>query len=150
MKAMSARLALAVGAPSSRAASARHATATTRRIGHTLWAWHPRHFVKFTFLKVDPAWRRRDPAERARDKEELAAACRDFAEDHFLRVYSTVRTRGDGDLMIRCRPPALEPIHELHVVLNQSGLMRWADISHSFLAMTKESVYSDEPQPLRP
>jgi chlorite dismutase len=28
--------------------------------------------------------------------------------------------------------------------------MRYADISHSFLAMTKESVYSDEPQPLRP
>jgi chlorite dismutase len=28
--------------------------------------------------------------------------------------------------------------------------MRWAEISHSFLALTKESVYSDEPQPLRP
>ena len=109
-----------------------------------------RHFVKFTFLKVDPAWRRRDPAERARDKEEFAAACRDFAEDHFLRAYSTVGTRGDTDLLIRCAAPTLEPIHELHVVLNQSGLMRWADISHSFLALTKESVYSDEPSPLAP
>jgi len=109
-----------------------------------------RHFVKFTFLKVDPAWRRRDPAERARDKEEFAAACRDFGEAHFLRAYSTVGTRGDTDLLIRCASPALEPIHELHVVLNQSGLMRWAEISHSFLALTKESAYSDEPQPLRP
>ena len=36
------------------------------------------------------------------------------------------------------------------MVLNQSGLMRWAEISHSFLAMTKESVYSDEEQPLKP
>src|SRR5918911_3878618 len=109
-----------------------------------------RHFVKFTFLKVDPPWRRREAADRARDKEEFAAACRDFAEDHFLRAYSTVGTRGDCDLMIRCSAPTLEPIHELHVVLNQSGLMRYADISHSFLAMTKESVYSDEPQPLAP
>jgi chlorite dismutase len=109
-----------------------------------------RHFVKFTFLKVDPAWRRRDPDERARDKEEFAAACRDFAEDHFLRVYSTVGTRGDTDLLVRVASPSLEPIHELHVVLNQSGLMRWADISHSYLAMTKESKYSDEEQPLRP
>jgi chlorite dismutase len=109
-----------------------------------------RHFVKFTFLKVDPSWRRREPADRARDKEEFAAACRDFAEDHFLRAYSTVGTRGDCDLMIRSSAPSLEPIHELHVVLNQSGLMRWADISHSFLALTKESVYSDEPMPLRP
>jgi chlorite dismutase len=28
--------------------------------------------------------------------------------------------------------------------------MRYADVSHSYLAMTKESVYSDEPQPLAP
>jgi chlorite dismutase len=109
-----------------------------------------RHFVKFTFLKLDPSWRRRDPSERARDKAEFAAACNDFAEDHFLRAYSLVGTRGDTDLMIRCSAPSLEPIHELHVVINQSGLMRYADVSHSYLAMTKESVYSDEAQPLQP
>jgi chlorite dismutase len=109
-----------------------------------------RHFVKFTFLKLDPSWRRRDPAERARDKAEFAAACNDFAEDHFLRAYSLVGTRGDADLMIRCTAPSLDPIHELHVVLNQSGLMSYAEVSHSYLAMTKESVYSDEPQPLQP
>jgi chlorite dismutase len=109
-----------------------------------------RHFVKFTFLKLDPSWRRRDPADRSRDKSEFAAACNNFAEDHFLRAYSLVGTRGDADLMIRCSAPSLDPIHELHVVLNQSGLMRYADVSHSFLAMTKESVYSDEPQPLQP
>jgi chlorite dismutase len=109
-----------------------------------------RHFVKFTFLKLDPSWRRRDPAERARDKAEFAAACNDFAEDHFLRAYSLVGTRGDTDLMIRCTAPSLDQIHELHVVLNQSGLMRYAEVSHSYLAMTKESVYSDEPQPLQP
>ena len=109
-----------------------------------------RHFVKFTFLKLDPAWQRLDPEERARGKREFAAACNDFAEDHFLRSYSLVGTRGDADLMLRVACPRLEPIHELHVLLNQSGLMRWADISHSYLAMTKESVYSDEPQPLEP
>jgi len=109
-----------------------------------------RHFVKFTFLKLDPAWRRRLGDERAQDKREFAAACNDFAEEHFLRAYSLVGTRGDCDLMIRMACPRLEPIHELHVLLNQSGLMRWADISHSYLAMTKESVYSDEPTPLEP
>ena len=109
-----------------------------------------RHFVKFTFLKLDPSWRRRDPADRARDKAEFAAACNDFGEDHFLRAYSLVGTRGDTDLMIRCSAPALDPIHELHVLLNQSGLMRYAEVSHSYLALTKESVYSDEPQPLQP
>jgi chlorite dismutase len=109
-----------------------------------------RHFVKFTFIKMDPAWRRRDPEERAQDKREFAAACHDFAEDHFLRAYSLVGTRGDADLMLRMTSRSLVPIHELHVLLNQSGLMRWADIPHSYLAMTKPSVYSDEPTPLEP
>ncbi|HKP89445.1 MAG TPA: chlorite dismutase family protein [Thermoleophilaceae bacterium] len=109
-----------------------------------------RYFVKFTFLKLDPAWRRLDPDDRARGKREFAAAVNDFAEDHFVRAYSLVGTRGDADLMLRMAAPRLEPIHDLHVLLNQSGLMRYADTSHSYLAMTKESVYSDEPQPLAP
>jgi len=109
-----------------------------------------RNIVKFTFLKVDPGWRRLPAAERAEHKREFAAACREFGEDHFLRAYSTVGTRGDCDVLVRAVAPALEPIHELHVLLNQSGLMRWADIPHSYLAMTKESVYSDEPTPLEP
>ncbi len=109
-----------------------------------------RHFVKFTFLKLDPAWRRREPAERAEDKRELAAALADFAEGHFLRTYSLVGTRGDADLMVRAVSPSLDAIHELHVLMNQSGLMRWAETPYSFLAMTKPSVYSDEPTPLDP
>jgi chlorite dismutase len=52
--------------------------------------------------------------------------------------------------MVRTLAASLDPIHEFHVLLNQTGLMRWAEISYSYLAMTKESVYSDEPQPLEP
>ena len=110
-----------------------------------------RNYVKYTFLKVDPAWRRRPAEERTQDKAEFAAACREFAEDHYLRAYSLVGTRGDCDLLVRAIAPTLEPIHELHVLLNQSGLMRFADVSYSYLAMTKESPYSDEPdRPLAP
>ena len=60
-----------------------------------------RNYVKYTFLKVDPAWRRRTSEERAADKREFAAACSEFAEDHYLRAYSLVGTRGDCDLMVR-------------------------------------------------
>jgi chlorite dismutase len=109
-----------------------------------------RNFLKLTFIRVLPDWRRRPADQRAADKREFLAACRNFGEEQYLRTYSLVGTRGDCDLMIRTVAPAIEPIHELHVLLNQSGLMRWAEISHSFLAMTKESVYSDEPMPLSP
>ena len=69
--------------------------------GPTIFAEVPnRHFVKYTFLKVDPAWRRLDAEQRATDKRELAAACADFAEDHLLRAFSLVGTRGDAELML--------------------------------------------------
>ena len=123
---------------------------STPRLGYVASADEQRNYVKFTFLKLDPAWRRLLPEERAQHKREFAAACADFAEDHFLRSYSLVGTRGDTDLMLRTVCPAIDPIHEFHVVLNQSGLMRWAEVSHSYLAMTKESVYSDEPMTLEP
>ncbi len=52
--------------------------------------------------------------------------------------------------MVRSAAASLDPIHELHVLLNQTGLMRWADVSHSYLAMTKPSPYSDEERPVGP
>src|ERR671919_1112593 len=103
-----------------------------------------RQFVKYTFLKVDPAWRRLDDAERTRHKREFMAACEDFASERLLRAFSLVGTRGDADLMLLSQASNLERIHELHVVLAQSGLMHWCDIPYSYLAMTKASEYSDE------
>ena len=103
-----------------------------------------RHFVKYTFLKVDPAWRRLDPEERAAHKREFMAACEDFATDRLLRAFSTVGTRGDADMMLLTQATNLERIHEFHVVLQQSGLMKWTSIPYSYLALTKESEYSDE------
>jgi chlorite dismutase len=102
-----------------------------------------RTFVKFTFLKIDPAWQRREDEARAQDKRELLAACDDYATDRPLRAYSTVGTRGDCDLLIVSQSPRLDDIHSFHVVLAQSGLAKWASIPHSYLAMTKPSPYSD-------
>ena len=84
-----------------------------------------RHFVKYTFLKVDPAWRRLDSEQRAEHKREFAAACEDFADGHLLRAFSLVGTRGDADMMLLSQAQNLERIHEFHVVLQQSGLMKW-------------------------
>jgi chlorite dismutase len=103
-----------------------------------------RHFVKYTFLKLDPAWRRLDAVERMTHKREFAAACADFADGHLLRLFSTIGTRGDSDLMILSQAQNLERIHEFHVVLGQSGIMQWSSIPYSYLAMTKPSEYSDE------
>jgi chlorite dismutase len=103
-----------------------------------------RHFVKYTFLKVDPAWRRLDDGERGRHKREFLAACEDFATERLLRAFSLVGTRGDADMMLLTQATNLERIHEFHVVLAQSGLMKWCETPYSYLALTKPSEYSDE------
>jgi chlorite dismutase len=103
-----------------------------------------RHFVKYTFLKVDPAWRRLDDAERVRHKREFLAACEDFAAERLLRAFSLVGTRGDADMMLLTQATNLERIHEFHVVLAQSGLMKWCETPYSYLALTKPSEDSDE------
>ena len=76
-----------------------------------------RHFVKYTFLKLDPAWRRLDPERREQDKRELVAACEDFADGHLLQAFSLVGTRGDAELLLIAEAENLERIHEFHVVL---------------------------------
>jgi chlorite dismutase len=103
-----------------------------------------RQFVKYTFLKVYPAWRRLDATERARHKREVIAACEDYAAERLLRAFSLVGTRGDADLLLLTQATTLERIHEFHVVLAQSGLMGYCEQPYSFLAMTKPSEYSSE------
>jgi chlorite dismutase len=107
-----------------------------------------RHFVKYTFLKVDPAWRRLPGEQRERDKREFIAACDDFADGHLLQSFSLVGTRGDAELLLIAEAENLERIHEFHVVLAQSGLMKWSEISHSFLGMRKSSEYSEDERTL--
>jgi chlorite dismutase len=103
-----------------------------------------RHFVKYTFLAVDPAWRRLDEDVREQHKHEFVAACENFAEDHLLRAFTLVGTRGDCEMMLLSQAENLERIHEFHVVLAQSGLMKWCTVPYSLLAMTKPSQYSEE------
>jgi chlorite dismutase len=112
-----------------------------------------RHFVKYTFLQVDPAWRRLPDEQREQDKREFMAACEDFADGHLLQSFSLVGTRGDTDMLLIAEAENLERIHEFHVVLGQSGLMKWCRVAHSFLGMRKSSEYSEDvrtlPRPFR-
>ena len=96
-----------------------------------------RHFVKYTFLKVDPAWRRLPEEQRDLDKREFLAACENFADGHLLQAFSLIGTRGDSDLLLISEAENIDRIHEFHVVLGQSGLMKWAELPYSFLGMRK-------------
>ena len=51
--------------------------------------------------------------------------------------------------MLSIEAENLDRIHEFHVVLAQSGLMKWCSQPYSFLGMRKSSEYSDEQRSVR-
>ena len=100
-----------------------------------------RQFVRYTFFKVDPAWRRLGAGERQEQKREFAAVADEFASRLALRSYSTVGTRGDCDFMLWAISPTLELLHEFAAALNRTRLAAWLTTPYAYLAMTRRSPY---------
>jgi len=102
-----------------------------------------RDFVKYTFYKVAPDWRRLPPPERERSKHEFADVLAEFSDRIDMSSYSLLATRGDVDFMLWKVSPTLEAIDELMAQLNRTELGGFLHTPHSYLAMTRRSPYVD-------
>jgi len=105
-----------------------------------------RDFVKYSFFKVDPEWRRLPAKERQDSKAQFAEVLNEFSDSVSMSSYSLVGTRGDVDFMLWKISPQLEPIDELMGQLNKTELGKYLVMPHSFLAMTRRSPYVDTHQ----
>ena len=103
-----------------------------------------RQYVKFTFFKTDPAWRRLDPMERDRHRAEFAAVVNNWAEDNLVRCYSTVGTRGDADFMVWQVSYDLADVQRMASELMGTELGAWLGVPYSYLSMTKNSSYVEK------
>ncbi len=100
-----------------------------------------RQFVRFLFLKVDPAWRGLPPSVRRRQIEEFAATVEGFPGPLLVRSYSLVGTRGDADLMLWLVAEDLETLHRFQAALQRTGMAPYLTYPYSYLAMTRRSLY---------
>jgi chlorite dismutase len=101
-----------------------------------------RQYVRYAFYRVRPEWRSRSAVEREKDRCETLDILQSFADRMVvLRTYSTVGTRGDCDFLIWSVSPRLDDLAELSTALNRSRLGPFLETPHSYLAMTKRSVY---------
>jgi chlorite dismutase len=100
-----------------------------------------RQLVKFSFFKVQPAWRQLPAARRTTTKEEFAAVVQRHAAEMPLRSYSLIGTRGDCDLCLRAWNPDVEAITALHSDLAATELGQYLTQPYSYLAMLRKSVY---------
>lgn len=103
-----------------------------------------RQFVKFTFFKVEPAWRQLDLDERERQMAEFAGVVEAWQERGLVRCYSTVGTRGDCDFMIWHVSFDLDDIQQMAGELLGTALAGYLTTPYSYLSTTKHSIYVEK------
>lgn len=105
-----------------------------------------KQFLKYTFYRFEPAWRRLPAAERQagiRELVDLAAAHRARVE---LRSYSTTGLKADAEFLLWAIADDVEYLHDLGVDLVNTAAWPYLRVTHSYLAMHKPSQYVPEDQ----
>ena len=104
-----------------------------------------RQYVSFTFYKLDPAFRRLSKEERDKGMKEFIDILEEYdnSPDMILLCYSMVGLRGDTDIMIWRICYSMEEFQAMTTRLLQTELGKYLDVSHSYLSMTKRSMYMD-------
>jgi chlorite dismutase len=103
-----------------------------------------RQFVKFTFFKTAPEWRRLTEEERERQIGEFAAVVDAWSSRNLVRCYSTVGMRGDVDFMVWQVSYELRDIQTMAGELLGTALGGYLTTPHSYLSMTKSSAYVEK------
>jgi chlorite dismutase/nitrite reductase/ring-hydroxylating ferredoxin subunit len=106
-----------------------------------------RQYVRFLFLRLDPAWRRLDAAEQVAQKRELGDAILRHHVRLLLRTFSLAGTRGDADLLFWQVADDLEAFQSLQTGIFRTRLGGYLSIAHSLLGVTRRSIYEfpDDP-----
>ena len=99
--------------------------------------------VKYTFYKVAPEWRRLPEETRAQDRRELTDVL-NAAPEMTVRTYSLMGMRADADMMVWSVSPAFEQVQRLATEVASTHLGSYLDITTSYLAMTRHSIYLTE------
>ena len=100
-----------------------------------------REFVRFSFYKIDPAWRRLPIVDSKRHKDEFVELVREWGKQYMIYSYSLVGTRGDCDFLLWQASKNLDLIQGFAGALWRSELGAYLTLPHSFFAMTRRSIY---------
>jgi len=105
----------------------------------------PRQFVSFSFYKLDPAFRRDfDEASRVAAVDEFATAIEAARTKYLIYPYSTLGIRAETDFLLWQISYRIEDFAETAAAILRTTLGRYLTTPHSFLSMTKTSIYVDD------
>jgi chlorite dismutase len=98
-------------------------------------------YVKYTFFKVDPAWRKLPAQEREASKKQFLSSLNKNGDQIRPRSYSLVGTRRDVDFLLWTITGSLETLQGFHSDLLKSELGKYLSTPYSYLAMLRPSEY---------
>ncbi len=107
-------------------------------------------YVKYTFFKVDPVWRKLSSREREFSKKQFLSSLSETGDKIRPRSYSLVGTRGDVDFMLWTITDSLETLQGFHADLLKTELGKYLSTPYSYLAMLRPSEYFGRPSEKEP
>lgn len=103
-----------------------------------------RQVVNFVFYRIDPQWRQLSEGERRQGKSEFAGAVEEFSRRLIVLPYTTLGIRAEADFMLWRIGEELDQLTEMSARLLATGLGKYLRTAHSFLSMTRSSIYVSE------
>jgi len=103
-----------------------------------------REYVRFAFYKVGVEWLRLGAQARKDASAEVENVVNRYAEGMMIRPYSTVGLRADTDLCFWTASHELGSIQDFAGDFAATELGKLSQNTHSFLSMTKRSIYLDD------
>ncbi|MBI4497152.1 MAG: chlorite dismutase family protein [Chloroflexi bacterium] len=102
-----------------------------------------RYYLKYDFYKLDPAWRRLPQEERRAAAQEFLTLVESFSDSMMIRSYTCLGLRADVDFLLWKVSDRLEAFPEMAARTNLSAMGPYLTLAHSFLSMTRRSIYVD-------
>ncbi len=106
-----------------------------------------RQFVNFAFFKLDPEFRRLGEHEKIQARSEFLKVLDQRRPGLMSLTYSTVGLRPDVDFLLWRIAGSPDTFQEHTTAINKTRLGAYLTTPHSFLAMTKRSMYIDKLDP---
>jgi len=107
-------------------------------------------FVKYTFFKLDSAWRKLPSKKREFSRRSFLSSINRNENETRHRSYSLVGTRGDVDFMLWTITHSLETLQGFHSDLLKTELGSYLSTPYSYLALLHPSEYFGRPSEKEP
>ena len=106
-----------------------------------------RQYVNFAFHRLDPAFRRLPDHDKIQARSEFLTLFQTPRPGLMCLTYSTVGLRNDPDFLLWRISYSSDDFQKQTQAINKSRLGAFLTTPHSFLAMTKRSLYIDKLDP---